>query len=496
MKSFFKNKNNIIIGLCAILILMGIGFAAFSQRLEIGDTTVTNSDWNVYIKSAVAGTPVGGATGSAQVVDRASAKLTANLSSPGDSVTYTITVANDGNIDAVLDLITLSASNSDSVIKYSYAGITEDEDLLAQTETSFTVTIEYDSTKTGTATAEQKQNTLTLDLDYVQKGTETIVIKPTSTFNMNGVDVGVYADGSGVDGLYTDPVESGRYVYRGADPDNYIWLDLNGDTTKTDNETYRIMSVESDDTIKVVAQNELRSIVFDPGYKTAIDGVTSTNSNEGTRYSSTSTDYCYISSASSYNGCNAWGSSTTTLDANGNNVTVMPREVGDSTTYTLPSTEAYLNTYLNTTFLSSIDTDLQNKIATHTFNIGPLKNASDQTLATDISQESAYKWNGKIGLMNATDCVRASTNSSCTNVYAYFDTSGCYSNSDTHNYLFHSYAWTMSPDSGWSAVWYVHSSYFYSSYARSSHGVWPSFYLTSDISLSGKGTSGEPYEIG
>jgi len=173
MKSFFKNKNNVIIGLCAILILMGVGFSVFSQRLQIGDSTVTNSDWNVYIKSAVAGNPVGDATGSAQVVDRQTAKLTANLTSPGDSVTYTITVANDGNIDAVLDLITLSASNSDSVIKYSYSGITEDEELSADSEKSFTVTIEYDSAKTGTVTDAQKQNTLTLNLDYVQKGTET-----------------------------------------------------------------------------------------------------------------------------------------------------------------------------------------------------------------------------------------------------------------------------------------------------------------------------------
>ena len=116
-------------------------------------------------------------------------------------------------------------------------------ELLAKTETSFTVKIEYDSTKTGTVTEAQKQNTLTLDLDYVQKGTETIVIKPSSTLSLGGVDVGVYADGSGVDGLYTDPVETGRYVYRGADQDNYIWIDLNWDTSKTDKETYRIMSV-------------------------------------------------------------------------------------------------------------------------------------------------------------------------------------------------------------------------------------------------------------
>jgi len=499
MKNFFKNKNNVIIGLCAILILMGIGFAAFSQRLQIGDTTTTSSDWNVYIKSAVAGTPVGDATGSAQVVDRASAKLTANLSSPGDSVTYTITVANDGNIDAVLDLITLSASNSDSVIKYSYSGIEEDEELLAQTEKSFTVKIEYDSTKTGTVTDAQKQNTLTLDLDYVQKtsggGSSS---GGTSTATVGGNQVALATNG---DGLYTDPVETGRYVYRGAEPDNYIWLDLNGDEAKTDNETYRIMSVESDGTIKVVAQNSLGNIPFDPGYSTVIDGVTSASSTEGTRYSSTSTDYCYRSSASSYNGCNAWGSSTTTLDSLENSVTVMPREAGGSTTYTLPSTEAYLNTYLNTTFLSSVDTDLQNKIATHTFNVGPLKDVSGQTLETDISQESAYKWSGKIGLMNATDYVRASTNTACISAYEYWDTSDCYNNSDTHNYLFHSAeAWTMSPRSRSNSlfVWIVYSAGKMGSNNAfsSNYGVWPSFYLTSDISLSGEGTSGEPYEIG
>jgi len=472
MRNFFKNKNNIIIGLCAILILMVVGFAAFSQRLEIGDTTVTNSDWNVYIKSAVAGTPVGDATGSAQVVDRASAKLTANLSSPGDSVTYTITVANDGNIDAVLDVITLSASNSDSVIKYSYAGIEEDEELLAQTETSFTVTIEYDSTKTGTVTDAQKQNTLTLDLDYVQKTSGG----GSSSGGTNAATMLASKAVTSGDGLYTDPVETGRYVYRGADPDNYIWLDLNGDTSKTDNETYRIMSVEENNTIKVVAQNNIGDMAWDAS---------------GNR---TATGYC----SSTY--CNAWGSSTTTLDANGNNVTVMPREAGSSTTYALPTNEASLNTYLNTTFLNGINSNLQSKIATHTYNVGNLKYASGQTLETDISQESAYKWSGKIGLMNATDYVRASTNSACTNVYAYSNTPACYNNSDTHNYLFHSeYAWTMSPysDSYSGYVWYVYSvgDINIDDAYNSNYGVWPSFYLTSDTGLSGKGTSGEPYEI-
>jgi len=304
------------------------------------------------------------------------------------------------------------------------------------------------------------------------------------------------------DGLYADTYENGRYVYRGAAPTNYLWLDLNGNGSKDEStETFRIMSVETDNTIKVVSQNTIGNIVWDPGYDTVIDGVTSASSTTGTRYSSTSTDYC-SSTAATYNyaGCNAWGSSTTTLDANGNNVTVMPKETGSSTTYTLPEKEAYLNTYLNTTYLNSINTAVQNKIATHTYNVGNLKNASDQTLATDISQESAYKWIGKIGLINATDYVRASSRSACTSSVYEYNMSYCYNYSDTHNYLFHSAnAWTLSPCSYSSSnhVWFVASVWSLSNSVAytSNFGVFPSFYLTSDISLSGEGTLGVPYEI-
>jgi len=275
------------------------------------------------------------------------------------------------------------------------------------------------------------------------------------------------------DGLYKDPVEAGRYVYRGADPDNYIWLDLNGDTSKTDNETYRIMSVEADDTIKVVAQNSIGNMAWDA---------------TGNR---TASGYC----SSTY--CNAWGSSTTTLDANGNNVTVMPREAGSTTTYALPTNEASLNTYLNTTFLNSIDSELQSKIATHTYNVGHLKYTSGQTLATDISQESAYKWRGQIALINATDYVRASLNSNCTGVNA---SSGC----GTSNYLSNSvYEWTLSPCTysvfgRVSVIFIIDKNNGFNMWDVDdySNNVFPVFYLTSDIKLSGEGTSGEPYEIG
>jgi len=48
------------------------------------------------------------------------------------------------------------------------------------------------------------------------------------------------------DGLYKDIYESGKYTYKGADPNNYITFN---------NEIWRIISIGADNTIKIM-QNE------------------------------------------------------------------------------------------------------------------------------------------------------------------------------------------------------------------------------------------------
>ena len=45
------------------------------------------------------------------------------------------------------------------------------------------------------------------------------------------------------DGLYEDEYENGRYIYRGADPNNYVLFN---------NQVWRIVSIENDGTIKIV----------------------------------------------------------------------------------------------------------------------------------------------------------------------------------------------------------------------------------------------------
>ena len=274
------------------------------------------------------------------------------------------------------------------------------------------------------------------------------------------------------DGLYADTTEDGRYIYRGANPNNYI---------KLGSDMYRIIAVESDNTLKVIKNGSIGSKYFDE---------------RNARYSTNSSDYC-----TSTSGCKVWGSKTTMLDTNGNNVTQMPREVG-GTLYNLPEKEATLNTYLNSDWYNSLSSNVQNIVVSHMFNVGVTK-YDETNLSNTISQEATYKWKGKLGLMNPSDYVKASTNSACDSVKAYNSNRSCYNNSATHNWVFagpatKSALWTIAPCSGSGAsnVFHVGSSgKSTDGSAFGSTGAVPVLYLSSDISFSGGGTSDSPYTV-
>lgn len=289
-------------------------------------------------------------------------------------------------------------------------------------------------------------------------------------------------------GLYKDDIEKDKYIYKGENPDNYI---------KLDNDLWRIISIEPDNTLKIIKQDSIGDFVYDPGYETNITGITNANSIEGTRWSTNSTDYCYYNgSLTTYYGCKVWGSKNTMLDSNGNNITKMPKEIWNSTTYELPEKEAYINTYLNNTYYASLSEITKSKISNHSFNVGLLAYTSGQTLTTDITQEKSYTWKGKVGLANATDYVRASTDSSCTNSYT--GTQSPYP-CKNGNFMFNSADWWTISDRSYSTsdhAWAIlNTGSLYSNRVLTSSGIRPTVFLTSDIILSGEGTIDSPYII-
>ena len=230
------------------------------------------------------------------------------------------------------------------------------------------------------------------------------------------------------DGLYKDTYEEGKYIYRGADPNNYITFN---------DEMWRIIAVEPDETLKIIKKDSIGAKAWDTSYS------------------------------------GAWATAT-------------------------------LNTFLNDDYYNSLTTKAISQIQKYNWSVGGIFFSADQTFQTDLAQSQSVKWNGNIGLMGALDYVQASTNSNCTSLYANnYDVPACYTNSDTHNWLFNSEInqWTISGRLNYETiVWTImHSGDVNGSYASAGVGltndVRPSVYLKSEITLSGEGTQSDPYTI-
>lgn len=161
-----EHKVLIICGILCLMFIFVIGYAAFQSQLTINGTSNISSNWSIKITDVTSQTVVGGASNESEpIVSDTAVTFKTNLVSPGDSMTYTITVANEGDLDAVLDSIeTTDASNP--AITFTVDGISENDVLLKQTETTFTVTVTYNPDVTS-----QPENTvssLTVKLNYMQ----------------------------------------------------------------------------------------------------------------------------------------------------------------------------------------------------------------------------------------------------------------------------------------------------------------------------------------
>ena len=195
--------------------------------------------------------------------------------------------------------------------------------------------------------------------------------------------------------------ETGKYAFIGNVPNNYIQLD--GDL-------WRIISIESDHTIKVIKNN---------GITTKFD-----DSNNRTSAST----YCQDLE----NGCNNW-------DLAGN---ITNNQITGSV-----ENASTLSNYLNTTFYNSLNDDLKLKIAPHIFNTGAISN--DSVLTSIIASEQANFWEGNIGLPSISDFLYSESGNMTT-------TLGTVGNSYLFDFINQNFLWTINPlynDS--SKVWVI-----------------------------------------
>ena len=407
-------RNYIIAGLCMILVIMGVGYAAFQSQLKISGTSNITSNWSVKITDIQSKVISGNPTNASEPTHTdTTATFRTTLTSPGDTMQYDVTVSNEGDIDAKLDKITIPESTNPA-IGFEVSGIEEGSLLEAKQTAILTVTVKYnDVTEQPTDLTADLE--ITLDYSQAPEG----YVPPVTGPSIGGQPVEIVESG---DGLYEDEYESGRYVYKGANPNNYIEFD-NG-------EIWRIISKEADGTYKIL-KNEL-----------------------------------------------------------------LPEQAWDSTDSNNWIRPATLNTYLNGEYLSSLDSSIKDNIVSHTWGIGAVTSNND--LAVQIASEQGTTWNGNIGLIAHSDYLRANSDmTNCGTAKTNYENYETCRNTDWM-YISGSYWWTISPSAGYrNYVWRVADvGRLGANNANNSDAApRPAVYLKSDITLSGSGTSLDPFKI-
>ena len=242
-------RNYIILGLCAILVIMGVGYAAFSSQLKITGTSNIDSIWDVQITDIQSSVVVGTPTNQIEPThDKLSATFHTKLYKPNDTMKYDITVSNLGSVDAKLDKINVP-ENSSTAISYEVTGIKKG-DLLKSNETALlTVTVKYNDV---TSQPSQEELNINFDITLEYSQAPNGYVPPVTGPTVGGITLPLASDGS--DGLYADEYEEGKYTYKGANPNNYITFN---------NETWRILSIDSSGRIKIVRDELLPSRKWD-----------------------------------------------------------------------------------------------------------------------------------------------------------------------------------------------------------------------------------------
>ena len=283
--------------------------------------------------------------------------------------------------------------------------------------------------------------------------------------------------GEGTDGLYlhdgsgtygSQEAGDNSYRFSGSNPNNYVCFGSTAGTCPNDN-LYRIIGVFGNQ-VKLIKHDYANSNLL------GTNGDYSSNTYSASDYSST------------YKG----------------NLTTINRYFWNNNTDVNTWSESELNTInLNQNYLNNIGSTWSEKIATTTWQVGgaSYSNVYSSTVKTAYNYEvgpnkANTTYNAKVGLMYASDYGYATSPSNWnTNLGSYNSTTV-----RNNNWMYMGlYDWTISRRSeGTILAFYVGDTGSVNSYSvlHNNLGVRPSFYLNSDVTLTGgSGTQTDPFTI-
>jgi len=278
-----RKKNLIIIVMCVAICIMAVGYAAFNTTLTITGTSNITSEWNVVFTSITQVSKTSGVTiVSNPVVNGTSATFDVGLALPGDKIVYEITIENKGTINAIIENIVASATDSPAII-FSMEGVNIGDKIPNKTSKTLTVTIEYD--KSVTSQPEKTNKVLTVDMTVVQDAGQSItpvtpdinqplylsgaILKDNVAQADTNIDFSqISSDTNGKGLYYTSTNTEGNkttYYFRGAVDNNYVKMGKRAGCGYNSQPTYHIKDLASEGTVLPTEEQCLSTNVCDAG---------------------------------------------------------------------------------------------------------------------------------------------------------------------------------------------------------------------------------------
>ena len=116
MHKYNKKKKIIMIGLYLVLLLMIVGYAAFSTSLNVSSTAKVTSTWDVEITSITPHVYKESAYDVASPTYTATtASFHTGFKSPGDSMVYEVEITDKGSLDAKVATAKLNCGNNSAI---------------------------------------------------------------------------------------------------------------------------------------------------------------------------------------------------------------------------------------------------------------------------------------------------------------------------------------------------------------------------------------------
>ena len=509
-----KRKNIIILLILILLLTLGIGVTYAIFKWTSSNSDITFNIEGCYVTYDDGGDITGASLGPALSKDDTnnvlSKKITLSPECSGVTANLTLKVneiapelKNTSFIWSLYEGNTkVSSGNFADATTNKVYTLLSTKTLTENTTTTYTLYIYIDGTVDNDSSMGGKNFKFTLGAS----GENALYKGPVNAVTLvEGLDKGTTGDsGSGVYKVSHDAIAASNsatgstipavtdYRYYGDNPNNYICLDMEGDSTCPDKHLYRIIGSiyeekENTNRIKVIKATPLT------------DGTTKGFSWDYTSSGSYSNIWATITS-SNYSNSLTSGSQLMKLLNSG---LWWNGESGSYYNHSTTATNVNFTNYKLTDKAKSYITTSRYYLGGYNKSNGVMTNQfyAYERGTTRYDTNRPLYWDGMVGLMYPSDFGYAAGNTCVTGTDPYNYDGGC-KNKDwlwmtTSSDYTNGYEWLMSPDSGHSygafpvtSSGYVHYGYNVND-ARSAR---PVFYLSSSASISeGEGTSVAPY---